>query len=67
MSKGFVQFVAKGYIYEHDQKTGKPTKVKDIRHGTGVVKSGPDMMGKIFRQCAELLPCHAVTVDTYTI
>lgn len=64
--KGFVQFKAKGVIYERD-KDGKPIGVKAKRYGSGVVKSGPDMLGKVFRQCTQLLPCDAVTVDEYTI
>lgn len=64
--KGFVQFRANGIIYERN-KDGKPTKVKETRYGSGVVKSGPDMLGKVFRQCTQLLPCDAVTVDEYTI
>ena len=64
--KGVVYFKAKGHIYNHN-KEGKPTTIKETRYGSGVVKSGADLMGMVFRQCTNLLPCGYVTVKTYTI
>ena len=43
----YVQFRAKGVIYNRD-KDGKPTTVREIRRGSGVVKTGPEIMGKVF-------------------
>lgn len=60
----YVQFRAKGVIYNRD-KDGKPTTVREIRRGSGVVKTGPEIMGKVFRQCVDLLPCDSVSVTTY--
>lgn len=63
----FVRYDAAGVIYERDKKTGLPSFVKTLIRCNGVVKAGPEMLGKIFRQNAELLPCDWVDVDTYTI
>ena len=55
----FVKFVATGYIYKKD-KNGNPTKfVEETRRR--------EIMGKIFRQCPQLLPCDAMSVRTYPI
>lgn len=62
----YVQFRAKGVIYDRD-KNGKPTKVREVRRGSGVVKTGPEIMGKVFRQCVNLLPCDQVSVTTYNL
>lgn len=60
----YVQFWAKGVIYNRD-KDGKPTTAREIRYGSGVVNTGPEIMGKVFRQCVNLLPCDSVSVTTY--
>ena len=60
----YVQFRARGVIYNRD-KDGNLTSVKEIRRGSGVVKTGPEIMGKVFRQCVNLLPCDSVSVKTY--
>lgn len=63
----FVKFVATGYIFQKD-KNGNPTKiVEQVRHGGGVVRNTREIMGKIFRQCPQLLPCDAMNVRTYPI
>lgn len=62
----YVLYKARGVIYDRD-KNGKATGVKEIRYGSGVVKSGPEIMGRVFRQNTNLLPCDMVTVDEYNI
>lgn len=64
--KGVVYFEAEGRIYNHN-KEGKPTTIRETRYGSGVVKSGADLMGMVFRQCTNLIPFGSVTVKTYTI
>lgn len=66
MMAEYVQFQARGVIYNRD-KDGKPTSVKEVRRGSGVVKTGPEIMGKVFRQCVDLLPCDSVFVETYNL
>lgn len=65
MSK-FVKFEAKGVIYERD-KNGNVSGVRATRYGSGVVKTGPELIGKVFRQCSQLLPCDRVSVQTYNL
>lgn len=62
----YVQFRAKGIIYDRD-KNGNPIKTREVRRGSGVVKTGPEIMGKVFRQCVNLLPCDKVSVTTYNL
>ena len=66
MSK-FVQFKAKGVIYKRTKDGQLTNKVQETRVGTGVVKPGKDLYGKVFRQCGHLLRCDAVSVKTYPI
>lgn len=61
----FVQFFAKGVIYDRDKK-GRPCGVKEYRKG-GVTLGNTDLMGKVFMQCPDLLPCDWVEVKTYPI
>lgn len=65
MSK-FVQFLAKGVIYERDKKD-RPCGVKEYRKGGGVTLGNADLMGKVFMQCPNLLPCDWVEVETLPI
>lgn len=64
MSK-FVQFFAEGVIYDRDKK-GRPCGVKEHRKG-GVTRDCSELMGKVFMQCPNLLPCDHVTVKTSPI
>ena len=65
MSK-FVQFFAKGVIYDRD-KNGRPCGVKEHRRGGGVTLGNSELMGKVFRQCPNLLACDHVEVETSPI
>lgn len=65
MSK-FVQFFAEGVIYDRDKK-GRPCGVKEHRKGGGVTRDSAELMGKVFMQCPNLLPCDYVTVETTPI
>ena len=65
MSK-FVQFYAEGIIYDRDKK-GCPWGVKERRMGGGVTLGNADLMGKVFMQCPDLLPCDWVEVETCPI
>lgn len=63
-----VIFKANGLVYKRD-KNGDPIKGNVLRrlYGKGVVKSGPDMLGKVFRQCPKLTVCDSVSVVTYNL
>ena len=63
----FVIFKARGVIFERDKNGEATKKVKAVRYGSGVVKTGADLYGKVFRQCRNLVPCDSVTVKTYNI
>ncbi len=65
MSK-FVQFLAKGIIYDRDKK-GRPCGVKCTIKGGGVTLGNANLMGKVFMQCPDLLPCDWVEVETCPI
>lgn len=65
MSK-FVCFFAKGIIYDRDKKC-RPCGVKRTVQGDGVTLDNADLMGKIFMQCPNLLPCDWVEVETCPI
>lgn len=65
MSK-FVQFFAEGIIYDRDKK-GRPCGVKERRMGGGVTLGNADLMGKVFMQCPDLLPCDWVEVKTHPV
>lgn len=65
MSK-FVQFFAKGIIRNRDENN-RPYGVKSYRNEQGVTLDNADLMGAIFRQCPDLLPCDWVEVKTYPI
>ena len=66
MSK-FVQFFAEGVIYDRDP-TGRPWGGKEPRTGGGgVTRDSAELMGKVFMQCPNLLPCDHVTVETSPI
>jgi len=60
MSK-FVKFVAEGVIYD------KLGEIESVRTGSGVTLDYPELMGKVFRQCPNLLPCDYVDVRTEPI
>lgn len=62
----FVKFSARGVIYERD-KNNRICGVKTHRSGSGVIKDTPALMGGVFRQCPQLLPCDNVTVRTYPL
>ena len=63
----FVQFFAEGIIYYRDKK-GRPCGVTERRMwGGGVTLGNADLMGKIFMQCPDLLPCDWVEVETCPI
>ena len=62
----FVKFFAKGVIYDRD-KNGRPCGVKRTIKGEGVTLGNADLMGKVFMQCPDLLPCHRVEVETCPI
>lgn len=62
----FVKFVVKGYVYNRN-KNGEIIGVEKMIHRDGVVRSTKEMMGKIFRQCPDLLPCEWVDVQTVPI
>ena len=65
MSK-FVQFLAKGVIYDRDKK-GRPCGVKEYRKGGGFTNVTHDMMGRGFMKCPNLLSCDWVEVETCPI
>ena len=67
MRSEYVKFWAEGFIYERDKNGEKIPTIKSSRKATGVVKSGPELWGKIFRQCANLRSCDSVSVETYSI
>lgn len=58
-----VFFNARGVIYSRD-KNGHVDRVKETRYATGVTKDTPDLTGRVFRQCTQLLACDYVTVVT---
>lgn len=62
----FVQFFAKGVIYERDKKN-RPCGVKEYRKGKGVTLGNSELMGKVFMQCPNLLACDWVEVETCPI
>lgn len=64
MSK-FVQFFAKGIIYNQDEN-GRPYGVKKTIKG-GVTFDNADLMDKVFIQCPNLLPYDWVEVETCPI
>lgn len=65
MSK-FVQFFAKGVIYKRDED-GNLCGVKKTNRGGGVTLDNADLMGRVFMQCPNLLPCDWVEVETCPI
>lgn len=65
MSK-YVQFFAKGIIYDRDEN-GRQCRVKSRRKGRGITLDTADLMGKVFMQCPDLLPCDWVEVETCPI
>jgi len=62
----FVKFFAEGIIYYRDKK-GRPVGVNERVMGGGVTLGNADLMGKIFMQCPDLLPCDWVEVETCPI
>lgn len=63
----FVQFRASGVIYKRTKEGQLTKKIQETREGSGVVKSGVDLYGKVYRQCPSLIKCDAITVKTYPI
>ena len=62
----FVQFFAEGIIYYRD-KNGRPCGVNRTIKGRGITLGNADLMGKVFMQCPDLLPCDWVEVETCPI
>lgn len=56
----FVKFFAIGYINQNGTRTA-------VTKGNGVVRDTCEIMGKIFQQCPQLLPCDSISVKTYRI
>lgn len=63
----FVFYVATGFIYERDKEGNCTPKILKYRKVNGIVKSGADLLGRVFRQNTVLLPCDYVSVRTYNI
>lgn len=59
----FVKFIATGLIYLRDKK-GKPIAVEKVIERDGVARNSPELPGKVFRQCPDLLPCDWVKIET---
>lgn len=62
----FVHFFAEGIIYIRDKK-GRPCDVKESFTSDGITLNSAELMGSIFKQCPDLLPCDYVSVTTNPI
>lgn len=59
----FVKFIAKGLVYLRD-KNGRPIGVEKTIKADGVARNTPELAGKVFRQCPDLLPCDWIDIQT---
>lgn len=60
-NSSYGKYTCRGEVWETDSKGNE--HFKRIVYCSGVVKMGPEHMGKIFRQNPDLLPCKKVTVE----
>lgn len=61
----FVFYEATGLIHKRDDK-GNLVYIDRV-FADGVVRAGKGMLGAIFRQKRELLPCDSISVTTYNL